>query len=57
MGTIILQMVEEEDTDFEESFEGEEGEETVALPLSCTGWGISVFSLLLAYDILGQPRW
>jgi hypothetical protein len=26
--------------------EGEEGEET-AFPSSCTGWGISVFNLLL----------
>jgi hypothetical protein len=37
-----------EDTDFEESFEGEEGEATT-LPLSCT-WGISILSLLLACE-------
>jgi hypothetical protein len=38
----------QEDTDFEESFEGEEGEETT-LHLSCTWW-TSVLSLLLACE-------
>jgi hypothetical protein len=38
----------QEETYFEESFEGEEGKET-SLPLSCTR-GISVLSLLLACE-------
>jgi hypothetical protein len=38
-----------EETYFEESSEGEEGE-AIALPLSYIGWGILVFSLLLACE-------
>jgi hypothetical protein len=37
-----------EGKDFEDPFEGEEGEATT-LPLSCT-WGISILSLLLACE-------
>jgi len=38
----------QEDTNFKDSFEGEEGEAT-SFPLSFT-WGTSILSLLLAYE-------
>jgi len=38
-----------EEKDLEELVEGEEGE-TTTFALSCTGRGISIFNLLLAYE-------